>query len=373
MSSAHVKMKETILSVLQSAIICAAFLSHAPCVLRPAANIAGRASISAINGQHETPLSQTEYEIIEGVFHDGLGTYAELALANELIKQASLSQQSFATSRSNNKMLGAINRLPDSHPGRAIFDKEIANIQAAARKGAAELLNKAKPAKLLRVRHVATEYAGARAGDLRLEFRDHPAMPVSVKTDKSGKVAVAEGQTPDIGPKWAERYFKVNAAELDRIILEMGYESMADLKSHYLNVAKLVAHVIIKKLDLVEWETTDFSRARARNLDAVKHLLNQLLRFKKGSDGSRIIIFDRSTGGVKWESLLDGIDIDRLTLDRVSFLPSRPEGGRDIGSEFGIKVDGKTVVSFQIKHRRGVSRGTSRQNEFADITTRLRI
>jgi hypothetical protein len=35
-------------------------------------------------------LSNKEFEIIEGVFHDGLGTYAELTLANELILLANL-------------------------------------------------------------------------------------------------------------------------------------------------------------------------------------------------------------------------------------------------------------------------------------------
>jgi hypothetical protein len=86
-----------------------------------------------------------------------------------------------------------------------------------------------------------------------------------------------------------------------------------------------------------------------------------------------VIIFDRSTGGVKWESLLDEVDIDRLILDRVSFLPSRPRGGHPIASEFGVKIDGRTVVSFQIKHKRGSARSTIHHYEFSDITTRLRL
>ena len=61
-----------------------------------------------------------------------------------------------------------------------------------------------------------------------------------------------------------------------------------------------------------------------------------------------------------------------ITAERISFLPSRPRNN-SIGSEFGIKIDGKTIVSFQIKHKRGSLRGTTRQYEFSDITTRLRI
>ncbi|HWN99015.1 MAG TPA: hypothetical protein VNS63_07055 [Blastocatellia bacterium] len=326
-------------------------------------------------GLQSTPasaLSKTEFEIIEGVFHDGLGTYAEVCLANELIAMAHLKQPPFDLSRSKAKMLDAIGRLPASHASRSVFQKEISNIETATRQGAVEILNQIKPASMTRVRHTAKEYADAKAGDLRLELTGRADMPISVKTDKSGKVAVSEGQTPDIGAKWAERYFQVTPEDLDRMIAETGFASMIELKSHYLNVARLVALVLIQKLKLTEAQPTDFSKARVGDLEAAKYLFRRLRHFKHGNDNSRVIIFDRATGQVKWESLLDEIDIERLTVARISFLPSRPRG-HPIASEFGIKIDGRTVVSFQIKHKRGRSRGTARQYEFSDITTRLRI
>lgn len=86
-----------------------------------------------------------------------------------------------------------------------------------------------------------------------------------------------------------------------------------------------------------------------------------------------MIIFDRATGEVKWESLLDAVDIDRLTSERISFRPSRPRGERLIGSEYGIKIDRRAVVTFQIKHERGAARETNRRNQFSDITTHLVI
>src|SRR5437867_3700733 len=101
-----------------------------------------------------TSLSKTEFEIIEGKFHDGLGTYAELALANELIALRSLVQPLFDTSRSTAKMLDAVSSLPSSHPSRIIFQQEISNIQAAAKQGAAELLTKVGRGTLKRIRHV---------------------------------------------------------------------------------------------------------------------------------------------------------------------------------------------------------------------------
>src|ERR1051326_4801742 len=69
-------------------------------------------------------ISKAEFDVIEGVFHDGLGTYAEVSLANELIALAHLSQALFDAAPSKAKMLDAINRLPAAHPNRAIFQQE---------------------------------------------------------------------------------------------------------------------------------------------------------------------------------------------------------------------------------------------------------
>jgi hypothetical protein len=329
--------------------------------------------VAQISAGQKPALSTTEFDIIEGHFHDGLGTYAEVMLANELIALARIKQPPFDVARSKSKMLDAINRLPASHPSRAIFQREIANIDAGIRLGAAALVKQANGARLTGIRHTALEYADAKAADLRLEFSGRAELPVSVKTDKSNKVAVAEGQTPHIEEKWAERYFRVSPAELNKMIGELGFSTMSELKSNYLNVASLVADVLIKRLGLADCKPTDFSKAKITNLQALKFLLHQLIFFKNGKDRSRVIIFDRSTGGVKWESLLDEIDIDALTADRVSLLPSRPRGGHPVASEFGIKIDGRTVVSFQIKHKRGAARSTIHHYEFSDITTRLRI
>jgi hypothetical protein len=328
--------------------------------------------LARVTAAQATAAQKSQFETIEGVFHDGLGTFAEISLANQLIAQAKLAQAPFDAAASRAKMRAAIDRLPDTDAHRDLFQQEIIHIEAATRRGAVELLKLAEPFKLARVRHTPRDYQDAHAGDLRLEFIGRADMPVSVKTDKSHKVAVAEGQTPDIGAKWAARYFRVTPAELEQMISNLGYHSMAELRAHYLNVARLVAHILIHQLQLADCEPTDFSRARVGDMEALKYLLRQLRHFKHGNDHSRVIIFDRTTGAVKWESLLDQIDIDRLTPERVSFLPARPRL-QAIASEFGLRIDGRTVVSFQIKHRRGRARGTARELEFLDITTRLRI
>ncbi len=311
-----------------------------------------------------------ELEIIEGIFHDGLGTFAELRLANKLIELGGINQKPFDLEHSETKIRDAIERLPANHPARKKFEASRANVNAAAERGAVELLNRSGNDSLIRVVHTAKDFADAKAADIVLEFKSGKRLPVSVKTEKSNKIAVAEGQTPDIQTKWAERYFQVSAAEFDSISRELGFASMTELKANYLNVSKLVAQILIRKLGLTDCQPDDFSRARVTNLEAAKFLLRQLLRFKHGNDGSTVIIFDRDNGSVGWESLLEGIDVEGLTADRISFRPSRPRSN-PIASEFGIKIDGQAVVTFQIKHKRGKARGSDRQYEFSDITTRL--
>ncbi len=318
----------------------------------------------------QTPAQ--EFAVIEGHFHDGLGTFAELVLANALIEQNKLLQKPFDLKKSRDKMTAAIASLPEAHASRNIFLTEISNIEKAAPLGAAEIVNNAQ-GKLVAVRHTAREFADAKAGDIKLEFSDRVPLPISVKTDKSNKVAVSEGQTPDIANKWAARYFRIDEAELNQILIEAGFASMSEAKSHYLNISKVVAQILIRKLALKNCELTDFSQAEVGDLEAAKYLLRQLRHFKHGNDASRVIIFDRSSATVKWDSILEGIDLETLTADRITFLPSRPRKGNAIASEFGIKIDGRAVVSFQIKHKRGKARGTDRQYEFSDITTRLRI
>lgn len=315
-------------------------------------------------------FSPAEFEIIEGIFHDGLGTFAELKLANKLIEIAGAGQPSFDLRNCEAKMRDALERLPANHPARKKFEVEKANVASAAERGAAELIDRSGKSLLIRVHHTAKDFANARAADLVLEFKSGERLPVSVKTEKSNKIAVAEGQTPDIQIKWAERYFQVSAVEFDSISRELGFASLVELKANYLNVSKLVAQILIRKLGLTDCKPDDFSRARVTNLEAAKFLFCQLLRFKHGNDGSTVIIFDRENGSTAWESLLEGIDVERLTADRISFRPSRPRSN-PIASEFGIKIDGQAIVTFQIKHKRGKARGSVRQFEFSDITTRL--
>ena len=58
-----------------------------------------------------TPLSKIEFEIIEGIFHDGLGTFAELALAIKLIEFAGLDRKQLALSDIEGKIRNAESKM----------------------------------------------------------------------------------------------------------------------------------------------------------------------------------------------------------------------------------------------------------------------
>ncbi len=238
-------------------------------------------------------------------------------------------------------------------------------------RGAASMLDRSGKMTPVRVHHTARDFSNAKAADLVMEFDQGVRLPISVKTEKSNKIAVAEGQTPEIFEKWAARYFQLSRAEFDGLMRELGFASLAEMKSSYLNASQLVAQVLIRKLGLADCEPNDFSRARVTNVDAAKFLFRQLIKFKHGNDGSTVIIFDRESGEVAWGSKLESVEVEKLTAERISFRPSRPRAGQHISSEFGIKIDNQVVVTFQIKHKRGKARGSQQQFEFSDITTRL--
>lgn len=318
-------------------------------------------------------MPKRDFEGIEGVFHDGLGTFAELSLANQLITLGDIAQRRFDLTFQQAKMETAIDSLPQEHPKRIAYPREIANIERAAAEAASMLLDQVARTELRGIEHVARDYAGAKGADLLLSFPNRPPLPGSVKTDKSGRQRSRTDRP--------RRFARSGPRDTSRLVTRNSTAScstwassrLPELKAHYLNVAEFVVEVMIRKLQLSNCSKTDLSYARTNNINAVKHVLSQLLVYKNGTDNSRVVILSRTSGQVIWETLLDTVDIDSLTSSEVSFRPSRPKFGRRVGSEFAVKVDGRAVVTFQVKHQRGAVHGTAREQEFRDITTRLTL
>ena len=107
------------------------------------------------------------FDNIEGHFHDALGTYAELLLANQLIEQAKLAQTPFATAKTEAKLNAALALLPTADVRRTRLQREVEYIRSAAQQGAQTLLADSGKT-LAAVRHTPREFANAHAGDVRL-------------------------------------------------------------------------------------------------------------------------------------------------------------------------------------------------------------
>jgi hypothetical protein len=155
--------------------------------------------------------TKTEFEIIEGQFHDGLGTYAEITLANEIIETYGIDQQLIDYGNSIEKMNRAIERLPSKDATREIFKTEIENIKKGSTQCVALLRSKFRIQNPTSVFHSAKNFSNAKAADLQIICEDASRVLLSVKTDRSGKVAIADGQTPFIFEKWAHRFFQITA------------------------------------------------------------------------------------------------------------------------------------------------------------------
>ena len=87
------------------------------------------------------------------------------------------------------------------------------------------------------VHHCAGQYAGGLAADLRLIVPGHEDVPVSLKTDKSGKVALADiGQTSDLY-KWFSVLFRLTAEEVDQQCSTATGLTLAEARLDFQNIA----------------------------------------------------------------------------------------------------------------------------------------
>ncbi len=336
--------------------------------------------------------AKSKFEYAEGIFHDGLGTYNEFAVANKIIMACNLRKPLFSLEASKIKMQNAINLLDMKDPRRQIFQEEIKNIETAAEQVVKKIQILITPAEIIDVKHVAKNYAGGNAADLEISIKlatEIKKLPISLKTDKSGKAALADiGQTSDLN-KWFRYMFNMEKEELDAVISKMAPGSnLTELKRNYLNIAHLVQRVFIDKLGLVDAGLVDirpgdnqqslkttsinnFSLAQPTNLAAVKHLVETVKRFSRGNDEAIVLVTNRTSGTVSTDATIDKVVLPTLSLKDISFRPSIPKAGYSYGSEIGIKYKGEVIFTVQIKHQRGASLTEANKMYFHDITTRL--
>jgi len=303
-----------------------------------------------------------DYERIEGSFHDALGTLAELCLINRLCQNANLGGRHDET-QMRQRIADALSRL-GTDPRREMLQAEVSRIESAVREAADEILVSRQGAQPRRVGHTAREYAGGAASDVVVEWADAEVTRISVKTDKSGRIALAGvGQTSV--ENWAKALYGVDARDLDALSRLRTGMSLDDAKNDYQDIAHLAQHVVMQALQVESVAINDWSTARATSAAGVRYLLAAVRRHLSGSDNAITIILDRKTGRASSATVIDQLDFRSLDPSRISFTPCRPK--YRFGTTLGIKLDGKKLFDHQVKKQRG-ARPSER---FRDVTTRV--
>ena len=307
-------------------------------------------------------VAADEYERIEGSFHDALGTLAELMLINDLTGRAGLpGDHDEGPMRS--RIADALARLGDD-PRRGMLEGEVLNIERAVGDAAGALLSSRPAGRIQSVTHTARDYAGGAASDVLIRWDDGEDTRVSVKTDKSGRVALAGvGQTSV--ENWAQAFYGIDAVALDALARSRTGMSLAVAKNDYQDVAHLAQHVIIEALSVESVVINDWSAARATDGDAVVRLLSAVRRHLSGADDAVTLILDRRTGHASSATVIDELEIRGLDPSRLSFTPCRPR--YRYGTTVGIKLDGKKLFDHQVKRQRGANPS----DRFRDVTTRV--
>lgn len=311
------------------------------------------------------------YEKIEWIFHDWLWTYFELLIFNELIDFYSLTQEKITYEDVFSKMNDAIILYKKFFPNNDYeidFHQEQKNIENWSKDSMNNIQDIVWNNKIEKVFHSAGDFRVWNARDIIVKLSSWEDINISLKTDKSWKVAISDGQTPKIFEKVYNRYF--NLTFKDYILLKNELFWTDDEESifqDFQNIALLTQKVIIKQFSLINVEINNFKNAKITNLENFKFFLLQLKKFKNGKDNAFVLLVNRTTGNVGFESILDSLDLNNISLEDFSFTPCIPRWYK-YATEPGIKYRWKTFISFQIKHKRGkwVS------DKFWDITIRLR-
>lgn len=313
------------------------------------------------------------YEKIEGIFHDWLGTYFELLVYDRVVEFYNLEQNFSDQNEIIEKLQLGIDLYTTFFKNNEYhknYTQEKANIEVGARRTLKKIANLIGKEWVINVRSSSQDFREWNARDIVITLESWEEINFSLKTDKSWKVAISEGQTPLIQEKVYNRYFNLTDQEFNNLIQRLFWsQNIEEIKQDYQNIALLTQSVIIQQLGLKHADINNMGNGQITNRDNFLNLLKQLKFYERSADGSIIIGVDRLTGKLLPNTILDEIDLNNLNLDDFSFLPARSRKQNWYGTEPGVKFRNKTFVSFQVKHQRW-NRSSQR---FWDITTRLKI
>lgn len=316
---------------------------------------------------------KTIYEKIEGIFHDGLGTYFELLVYDCTVKYYHLAQELSDKTEVIKKLQLGIDLYSiffKNNEYKKNYAQEKKNIELGAEKAMEKIISLIQNKTVTSVRSSAQDFRNGNARDIVITLTSWEEINFSLKTDKSWKVAISEGQTPLIQEKVYKRYFNLNDQDFNNLKRELFWsQDIEQIKSNYQNIAHLTQRIFILQLGLQGAEVNNMGKGKITNIKNLKYLLKQLKFYERSSDGSILIGVDRLTGALLPNTILDEIDLNNINLNDFSFLPARSRKPNWYGTEPWIKFKNQTFVSFQTKHQRW----KHSSQRFGDITIRLKI
>lgn len=320
-------------------------------------------------------IGKAEYEQAEGVFHDALGTYFELIVHNALIGAFSLRQELLPTQRYEVAMRTVVDELREGGDDRSsMLELEIERIGSSGPLAVQNLRDRPRMAgaTICAVRHTASEFGGGNAGDLLLDLIDGDNVPVSCKTDKSNRVALAGvGQTSIENA--ARAFYGVDSDGLEALSRSELNKSLDEVKQSYYTTSHLWRLLMIERLAIEGAQLNDFSEAKPTNVEGVRFLLAAVKGAIHGVDDALLLRVDRRTGEVAGDTAVDDLDPQKVRTEDISFTPGRPNPGKPVGTQIGIKWEGpggkasRTIFTHQVKRQRGKNPSEA----YRDITTRV--
>jgi len=311
------------------------------------------------------------YEKIEWIFHDGLWTYFELLLFDEInnlywLKLEELDKKT--TIEKMNTWIKLYQKFFQKNEYNIDFKQEIQNIEKWSKLSLEVVKEKIWDEKIVKLTHSALDFVNGNARDVYITLESWEEVNFSLKTDKSWKIAISEWQTSKIFKKVYNRYFNLSFEKYENLkYLLFNTKSKDIIFKDFQNIAFLTQKVIINQFWLKNCDINNLKNADFTNITNLEHFIKTLKKYKNGKDNSIVIKIDRLTWMVWIETVLDKINIENLNLNDFSMTDCKPKKWK-YWTEPTFKFKWKAFVSLQVKYKRWKNPSYN----FWDITIRLR-
>ena len=315
-------------------------------------------------------VGQLHIAYLESVFRTALARYNELLVANCLIEQYLPDHAPYDLQDALARLNMVLGYLDAADLKRTTLLKEWQNIEQGAGKAVEQIIRLISPGQIKAVQLVEGK---AKTESLLLTFDlagQTCQLSLSLKIERTGKVSLTEvGQTSDLYA-WFQALFDMPSAELDQLVSKVfPGRTLSGLRQNYFDIAQLLRQVFIIKLGLVDdyynlAEQATLNQAHPTNQPNLLLLLRQLKQYKSGS-AATVIITDRETGAVTFDTALDQIVLDTLDPADTSVRTSK------VKPELSLRYGRTVLFTVEVKPHRGKTTPKSAQPFFHNLTMRL--